>query len=232
MCEHGVTVCRHPYPKYACAWHASRGSSVCIGIGYRNEPEVDAALLECVAPLIEGDVADRALADLRERLDARARVGGRDAERERLQRVAADADRRAPNLAQAIAAGKAMAPLLEAMDAETKRAEATRAELARLETSVPATLDVHRVVADTRERLAELATLRRRGGVGARPVLAAVLGKEHFVATPVLVNGRRTWQLMAKVARGYLSNIVSLSNGISGRGCRGTALEGQDRARR
>ncbi|MGK4495625.1 hypothetical protein ACSLVN_27840, partial [Klebsiella pneumoniae] len=70
LCGHGVTVCRHPYPKYACAWHASRGSAACAGIGYRNESDVDAALLACVAPLVDGGIAERAVVRLKERLDA------------------------------------------------------------------------------------------------------------------------------------------------------------------
>jgi DNA invertase Pin-like site-specific DNA recombinase len=203
-CGHGLTVHGARCPKYACSWHASRGASACAGIGYSDEAAVDAALIECVAPLVDGDIAARALAQLEARLAARARPGATEATRDRLRRALAEADRRGENLARAIAEGQPMAPLLDAMRKETQRAEALRGELARVETAAPIALDTRRVVATARKELRDLAALRHKRGVEARPLLAAVLGGRRFEALPVLVDGRRTWLGMRRVRRGAL----------------------------
>jgi hypothetical protein len=47
-----------------------------------------------------------------------------------------------------------------------------------------------------------------------------ILGKERFVATPVLIAGKRRWQLRAEVNAGYL---FAYNDHAQARGCRATA---------
>jgi hypothetical protein len=50
----------------------------------------------------------------------------------------------------------------------------------------------------------ELRRLLAQGGAEARPAVEAILAGAHFVATPVLVDGRKRWDLRARIAGGYL----------------------------
>jgi hypothetical protein len=186
-----------------------------VGIGYRSEPAVDAALLRSIAPLIDGEVASRALAMLRERLEAQARTDGHHAARERVQRDLAATQRKAKNLADAIACGGEMEPLLVALREQNARADALATESAQLENARPVAADARRTLAAVKKRLGELSNLLHRGGVEARPVVAAVLGSERLVATPVVVDGSRHWQLTGHISCGYLvCNVVKESSGL------------------
>jgi hypothetical protein len=95
------------------------------------------------------------------------------------------------------------------MRRETERAEGLRGELARLDSAEPVALDARRVLASARKQLRDLAALRHKGGLAARPLLTAVLGGRRFEALPVIVDGRRTWQISVEIGGGYLSNVVS-----------------------
>jgi DNA invertase Pin-like site-specific DNA recombinase len=218
LCGHGLTAI-HPSTRaaYACSWHASRGTSVCVGLGYRKEALVDEALLEAVSPLLDGEVARRALDRLRRRLQTSSAQRVRQADCQRLRRALGEAERESSNLVTAIARGDAPEPLLDALRARQKRIADLKAELERLSAPPPASLDGRRTLVAIEERLQELVELRAQGGVAARPVLSAVLGDAKFTAIPTEENGQRRWTLTAKVAGGYL-----LSNVVNGGGCPGT----------
>ena len=77
----------------------------------------------------------------------------------------------------------------------------------------PAHLDVRRAMMAARKRLADLAKVAERGGIEARPAVAAVLQGARFRAVPVSVRGERRWQLTAEIGDGY----VTPNDGAQGR---------------
>ncbi|SRR5258708_31804654 len=84
--------------------------------------------------------------------------------------------RRAKNLADGIARGGEMDALLVALRQETSRIEGLKSDLGRLDHTAPEAVDASAIVATARKRLTALSKLLRKGGVEARPVVAAVLG--------------------------------------------------------
>jgi hypothetical protein len=152
---------------YVCDKHRMHGRSACRGIGYRAEHAVDAALLRAVAPFIDGDVAERAVRLLKDHLEAQAKDHGRESARERVRRDLEAAQRKARNLAGAIARGGEMDALLAALREETGRIDGLRAELARLEHAAPVAIDSQRI----------LATARSHGAKTPRRVLDAIAAR-------------------------------------------------------
>ena len=129
---------------YVCDRHRLHGSFACRGIGYRAERAVDRALLGAVAPFIDGDIAERAIALLTAELKAQARGDGRETARERAQRDLDAAQRKAKNLTDAIARGDEMDALLVALREQTDRIAALKAELDRLKHARPVAMDPRR----------------------------------------------------------------------------------------
>jgi hypothetical protein len=121
------------------------GRSACRGIGYRAEHAVDAALLRAVAPFIDGDVAERAVRLLKDHLEAQAKDHGRESARERVRRDLEAAQRKARNLADAIARGGEMDALLATLRDETGRIDGLRADLERLDHAAPIAIDPQRI---------------------------------------------------------------------------------------
>lgn len=193
---------------YGCSKHNRHGRRACPGIGYRAEHHVDRALLDAVASLLDAEVVARAMRVLRSRLEQRARPAGRAAERERLKRAIAESDQRVRNYIKAIGNGEAPSPLLTALGDEQKRGEAHRAELVRIAVAPPTDLDAKRMLASIQRRLADLAELRQRPGIEARPILAALLQGRRLTATPIEIDGERRWQLTGRIPTGYLLSIV------------------------
>ena len=176
------------------------------GIGYRTEHAVDSALLRAIAPFVDGEVAERALGLLKDQLEAQATDSRREsAPRARVQHDLAAAERRAKNLADGIARGGEMDALLAALRQETSRIEGLKSDLGRLDHTAPEAIDASAILATARKRLAALSKLLRKGGVEARPVVAAVLGGDRLVVTPIEVKGSRRWQLAGQISAGYLS---------------------------
>jgi len=193
---------------YVCDRHRMQGRSACRGIGYRAEHAVDTALLRALAPFIDGEVAERALGLLKDQLEAQAADTGRESSRARVHRDLDAAERRAKNLADAIAHGGEMDALVVALRQETSRIEGLKSDLGRLDHTAPVAVDASGTLAMARKRLAALSTLLRRGGVEARPVVAAVLGSDRLVVTPIEVKGSRRWQLAGQISAGYLMSHV------------------------
>ncbi len=193
---------------YVCDRHRMHGRAACRGIGYRAEHAVDAALLRALAPFIDGEVAERAFGLLEAELKAQAADSGWESARARIQRDLDTAERRAKNLADAIARGGEMDALLAALRQDTSRIEGLKSDLGRLDHTAPVAVDASAIVGSARKRLTALSKLLRKGGVEARPVVAAVLGSDRLVVTPIEVNGSRRWQLAGQVSAGYLVSHV------------------------
>ena len=193
---------------YVCDRHRLRGRSACRGIGYRAEHAVDRALLGAVAPFIDGDIAERAIALLTAELEAKARGDGRDTARERAQLDLDAAQRKAKNLTDAIARGDEMDALLVALREQTDRIAVLKAELGRLKHAAPVAIDPRRTIATARKRLVALSKLLHLGGIEARPVVEAVLGGQRLVATPIEVNGAKRWQLAGQISAGFVMHHV------------------------
>ena len=193
---------------YTCDRHRMHGRAACRGIGYRAEHAVDEALLAAIAPFVDGDIAKRTLHILQEKLETQSRTDGRDSARQRTEQDLDTARRKAKNLADAIARGGEMDALLAALREQSTRVEMLKSELDRLTKKAPVALDPRRVLADARKRLLGLSKLLHRGGVEARPVVAAVLGGERLTAMPIEVNGARRWQLSGQISAGFLVHHV------------------------
>ena len=131
---------------YVCDRHRMQGRSACRGIGYRAEHAVDTALLRALAPFIDGDVAERALGLLKDQLEAQATGNGRESARARVQQDLAAAERRAKNLADAIARGVEIDALLAALGQETSRIEGLKSDLGRLDHTAPVAVDASAIL--------------------------------------------------------------------------------------
>jgi DNA invertase Pin-like site-specific DNA recombinase len=213
VCGSGLTVSgsQKGGKAYVCTRHLQHGRRACPGIGYRSERAVDAALLAVVAPLLD---RRRVMAKLRERIENRRGPNAREAERGRLSRALAEAERESRNLGRVIARDdNPPAALVSMVREQDERASALREQLERLEATPPSALSAKRLLSRARGRLTEFSRLHDKGGCAARPLLLAVLGGGRFTATPVEVQGQRHWQLVAKVSGGWLvSNVGSPSS--------------------
>jgi site-specific DNA recombinase len=203
---------------YACACQVMSKKTACIGIGFKSEHLVDAALLSAVAPLVgNGEIARRALAKLKERVEAKTRLERRDGERVRVEKALADAERRVRNGTAAVLDAETTderRALQAAVRDQQSLAERLRGELASLAPDAPASLEARRLVERAAARLGELAKLHASGGVSARPVLLALLGKSRFTVVPVLVEGKKKWSLTAEIGGGYLAALADAPGSV------------------
>lgn len=199
----GLSVCATA-SHYRCRLHHQAGNTGCVGISARPIAEVDAALIDGIAPLLDGDIAERALRELHRQLDAEARGVDREAEESKVRAQLAQAERRAANYADLIGDGDKSPTIRAKLAAEENKAAEARAMLALLTATAPARVDVARAMREARAKLQSLATLLRQGGVAARPVLQALLGAARITATPVIVNKKRRWELTASIAHSYV----------------------------
>jgi len=177
----------------------------CPGIGYRNERAVDEALLASLAPLVTDEVLERACVIAREHLEAEQHEDARASEVERIRRELATAERRCRNIGDALAeADAAQRPDLMARHREElQRREAVRGALANAERARPS-VDAEDLIDQLRARVTELRGLIARGGAEARRAVEAILGQARFIARPVVVDGRKRWDLRARLGGGYL----------------------------
>jgi site-specific DNA recombinase len=195
---------------YVCERLQKSGRAVCVGIGRRPRHEVDRKSIELVMPLLEGETRKRALTIYRERLEAAASGEDIDSARDRANSVLTDVERAIGNLTKAIRCGGDLEPLLSDLSEQTRRRDALRAEVARLDETRPLRLDVRREVAAAGRRLDRMAEELRGANVeAARGVLRALLGAGGLRATPVEVDGQRRWQLIGRVGSGYVSNVCA-----------------------
>ena len=201
--------------RYRCQARHQKGRRACEGIGSRPSAEVDRAVLAAVGRLLRGDLAEAALANLQSRLEAEVRGEARDAERARLRKDLAEREQRIANLTDAIASGAPPAALVARLRDEERVLQESRSRLADLDRTAPARLDVRRALTVASKRLDELAQIAERGGVEARPAVAAILQGTRFSAVPVSVRGKRRWQLTAEIGTGYLTS----NDRAQGRGC-------------
>jgi hypothetical protein len=177
----------------------------CGGIGYRSERAVDEAVLRALAPLVTEEVVERACSIAREGLEAAQRADTRASEMDRLRRELAGAEKRCRNVGDALAEAEAAqrADLLARHREEIKRRDGARAALADADRATPS-VDAGELVGQLRARVTELRATIERGGAEARSAVEAILGGAHFVAMPVLVDGKKRWDLRARIAGGYL----------------------------
>ncbi len=183
----------------------------CAGIGYRAEHAVDEAVLAALQPLLTDDVLERACTIARERLEAEQHADTRASDMERLRREFANAERRCRNVGDALAeADAAQRPDLMARHREEiRRRDVLKGTLAETERATPNVVNVNAVVAQLHARVTELRGMLTLGGPEARSAVEAILGGAHFVATPVLIDGRKRWDLRAQFAGGYLYRTVA-----------------------
>jgi site-specific DNA recombinase len=205
VCGQGISVVksRKGGNAYVCRRHIQHGRHGCIGVGYRSQERVDDTLKRMAASLVTGDVARRALAIVKERINAASKAGSMGSERQRLMRELTDAEQEKSNLARAIAKRGDLDALLAALDEVTSRAASIRDRLSRLD-AAPKPMEPRRVIAAIEGKLAKLSE-----NIDARAVLAAALQGRRLVATPVEIKGQRRWQLSAKIGAGYLMALVN-----------------------
>jgi site-specific DNA recombinase len=185
----------------------------CPGIGYRSERAVDEAVLAALAPLVTDEVLERACGIARERLAARRHEDARATEIERLRRELATAERRCRNIGDALAEADAAqrADLMARHREEVQRREAVRAALANTERATP-NVDAETLVGQLQARVKALRDLLVQGGADARRAVEAILGQARFIATPVVVDGKKRWDLRARLGGGYLYQAAGASS--------------------
>jgi hypothetical protein len=205
--------------RYRCQARHQKGSAACTGIGSRPSEDVDREVLAAIGRLLTGDLRKVALADLRRRLEAEARGDARESEMARLRSDVAEREKRIGKLTDAIAEGAPPAALLTRLRDEERQLVEDRARLSSLERTAPVRLDVRRALARAEKELDELAEIASKGGVEARPAVAALLGPKRFDAVPIMKGGKRRWQLTAEIGAGFLVS----NEAAQGKGCRATA---------
>ncbi len=155
----------------------------CEGIGYRKEAEVDRALVAAASSVLDDGIWNRVKEILRAALEEQRQADNHEAEVDRLRRDVQGAERKVRNLTESVADAdtkEERAPLMQALKDTSKRLEALRARLEAAKAaptpgSAESILDAaDAAVEDSRATLA-------RGGVEARPAVAAVLGEEKLM---------------------------------------------------
>lgn len=204
VCGGCLTACKgSKNTGYICARYNAKREAGCIGIGQRSEVQVDRALVAMVRRAVTGDVKERALRIVRERLTAQPDIA---TEREAVAHALTEAKRQGESLASAIKKGGELEALVEAAKENDQQVKQIRTRIARLD-AAPPSLDKRRRMARIEEKLGELSKALDDGGLAARPVLAAILQGRRMRAIPITVDGERRWQLTCRLPKGYLTAI-------------------------
>lgn len=193
---------------YICNKKLQHGNRGCPGVGYRSEKRVNEALVRIALSLIGGDIKARALAIVRERLEAQGRADLRKVESKRLAATLSEIEREKANLARAVAKRGDLDALVVELDRVTAKGRALREELARLD-AAPAKLDGRRVLVAVEKKLAALTA----GEFDVAGVLATALRGGRFTATPVMTPEGKRWALRARISAGYLLALTDPNSG-------------------
>ncbi|MGO9835544.1 MAG: recombinase family protein [Polyangiaceae bacterium] len=188
---------------YLCSKFNAKRSAGCVGIGQRSEVQVDRAMVAMVRCAVTGDVKERAIQIVRERLAAQPDIA---TERDAVAHALTEAKRQGEALAAAIKKGGELDALVDAAKENDRQVKQLRARVARLD-AAPPSLDKRRRLGRIEEKLAEMAKALDEGGLAARPVLAAILQGRRMRAIPIQVEGQRRWQLTCRLPTGYLATI-------------------------
>jgi DNA invertase Pin-like site-specific DNA recombinase len=231
VCGGALTVAATNTPRaaYVCVLRTAKGKAACPGVGFRSEPVIDKALIEAIRPALDGDIAARALEIVRQQLTARPDV---TSEIEAVKHALAEAERGGRELASAIKKGGKLESLVEAARENEDEKKRLRARVARLE-AAPAPLDTRRRLKEIERRLSELSKVLDKGGIEARPAVAAVLQGRRLVVTPVPgPNGNRLWRIEGRIPAGYVASIDGSESTTSCSRCSGRCGPSSPRSRR
>jgi hypothetical protein len=72
-------------------------------------------------------------------------------------------------------------------------------------------VDAEDLIDQLRARVTELRGLIAQGGAEARSAVEAILGQARFIARPVIVDGRKRWDLRVRLGGGYLYQAAGAS---------------------
>lgn len=184
------------YRRMGCAWHRTRGGSVCSNDVLPRAEVVEAAILAVVRDeLLNPARVGRALALLREKLSARRRASAKpEAKIAALRKEAARLETEIANVVDAIAAAPASHALAAALAAREARLAAVRAEVEAL--AAPTAPDAIPNV-DERQVRARLAAigedLKRLDSDRARAALARMFGP--ITVEPLDGSWKNGWDL-------------------------------------
>ncbi|MGO9835109.1 MAG: recombinase family protein [Polyangiaceae bacterium] len=217
VCLGCLTVCKGTKNSgYLCSRYNAKRSAGCVGIGQRSETQVDRALVALARRAVTGDIMERAMQIVRERLAAQPDIA---TERDAVAHALTEAKRQGEALAAAIKKGGELDALVDAAKENDKQVKQLRARVARLD-AAPPSLDKRRRLGRIEEKLAEMAKALDEGGLAARPVLAAILQGRRMRAIPIVLDGQRRWQLTCRLPTGYLASIDGTEGSASTPSCR------------
>ncbi len=183
--------------KHYCCTRVKSGACS-AGLGYRSEAAVDSAVIAACAALLTDKVVTRTREIVAEALGALARTDTRVAERDRLTRDIATAERRIEAARELVldSTGAEREDHRASLRRQLDRLEALRGQLREVDVQ-EAPPDPRALLADFDGRIRGLRDTLAAGGLAALPVIQALLGDRRLTATR-LPDGR--WQLSGKAA--------------------------------
>jgi hypothetical protein len=183
-------------PTYCCS--RVKSGACTAGTGYRNEAMVDAAMIKACVDLFSEEMIARTREIITAALDVRTQHDTRLAERDRLMRDIASAEKRSRAFEDMAAdsEGAERARHRASLRDQLARLEALKTQLQELDAQEPAP-DPRALLADFDARVGDLRATLARGGLAALPVVQAILGGQRLtvIRTPA---GR--WELRGKSA--------------------------------
>ncbi|MBI2375132.1 MAG: recombinase family protein [Deltaproteobacteria bacterium] len=199
---------------YYCAWHRTRGSSVCANSVRRPEAELNDAVVQWIKKsVLSEELIVATLDEVRRRLRSKqVQVGS---EQKRLREDAAQLRIEIDRLTTALAATDAKpASVIRAIAERESRLAEVEATLAAAEaTPQIVELELRRLEREARARLEDLRGLLERNPVEGRKVLEALL-VEPLTFTPTGQNQARRYEIRGRFVTGAVCGGVSVPTGI------------------
>ncbi|MBI4290574.1 MAG: hypothetical protein HY661_03735 [Betaproteobacteria bacterium] len=213
---------RRSYLYYGCAYHQSRGRTICSNGLHVRTVEADALVIEKIRGVLTPAAFDYTI-DQALKLRALHALEARDAQRreqadtpERLEAEARKLRRELDRFMALIAGGTAPASIMAEINRREARLAAIEVERARLvavDDEGPLELDVRRMRKGFRERLVDLHGLLKSDIPLARQALRKLLA-DRISFRPVERNGARGYDLSWKIVTGALlsDSYISLAS--------------------
>jgi site-specific DNA recombinase len=204
---------------YCCAWHRSRGSSVCKMTLRRPVAGVDAAVVRWIEEnVLSEEVVIEALREVRRRLAERASTV--DVERPRFEAEARKLEKEIASLVAAIASGDPPAALVQAISDKEKRRNDLLARMEAMK-AAPAAVDMEakRLEQEARRRLSDFSALLERNPEEGRRALRALLdGPMRFAAVEVAEGRRFRFEGAVKLGAIVLPDALATTEGPASSG--------------
>jgi hypothetical protein len=200
--------------KYVCAWHRTRGNSVCPSSLHRPVSSVDAAISTWIQKnILKEELIAEVLKEVRRRLAERSKKF--DAEIPALQGQIQELEDEVRRLGEALlSADKPPQVVLKMIEEREWRLESLKARLATTQAAPSAIdLETRRMEREARERLQQLRSLLERNPVEARKVLDALLDGP-LTLTPTETSDGKRFRIEGTVTTGALLAVYDSSSSV------------------